>query len=248
MGSINEFISSTSGLIVEVTGTKETVETLNQDDKLEIALFVLVKIKEEIEKGYTEYKGSKLFKASRINETVTDRTVNIVINEGLDSDQERGIPMREARNADLQLDLTRENWYIYDENYGTSEEKYLVRFIKSKINELEKQFSEVYLLRNENLFKIYNFSNGKAIEPDFVLFLKQKETGISLFYQLFIESKGRQLIMADKWKEDFLLDIEQNFKTEVLLNNSKFKILGLPFYNENNKISFIDEFSLKLSL
>ena len=248
LNSINEFIASTAGLIVEVSGTKEAIETLSQDDKLEIAMFVLGKIKEEIEKGYTEYKGTKLFKAIKINEIVKDKTINVVVNEGLNSDQERGIAMREARNSDLQIDLSKENWYIYDENYGTSEEKYLIRFLKTRMKELEEKYSDIYLLRNENLFKLYNFSNGKAIEPDFALFLKYKEKDTLLLYQLFIEPKGGQLLATDKWKEDFLLNIERNYAIEVFLENSQFKIIGLPFYNEDNKISFINEFNLKLKI
>ena len=203
LNSISEFISSTSNLRIEIVGTKNLIEGLNEYDKLQIALNVLEKIKIEIEKGYTEYEGSKLFKASRISDIAKDKTINVVINENLSSDQERGVAMNDSRNSELQLDLSKENWYIYDENYGTSEEKYLVRFIKSMVTKLEERYDDIYLLRNETLFKLYNFSNGKAIEPDFVMFLREKDTGKTMLYQLFIESKGSQLLINDKWKEDF---------------------------------------------
>jgi type III restriction enzyme len=108
----------------------------------------------------------------------------------------------------------------------------------------------VYLLRNENLFKIYNFSDGEAIEPDFVLFLKEYNTDKILQYQLFIETKGSQLLEKDKWKEDFLKEIESRYKIEPTLfgENDKYKIIGLPFYNEETKDTFINDFEKKLKI
>ena len=107
---------------------------------------------------------------------------------------------------------------------------------------------DIYLLRNENLFKIYRFSDAKAIEPDFVLFLKEKKTEKTCLYQLFIESKGDGLLIQDKWKEDFLKEIEANCKVETFLENSIFKVVGMPFFNENTKQIFNDEFNKKLKL
>ena len=85
-------------------------------------------------------------------------------------------PMKKREISILKIDLISQSWYIYDENYGTSEEKYLIRFIKNNIAILESKIFEIYLLRNENLFQIYRFSDGKPIEPDFILFLKDKKT------------------------------------------------------------------------
>jgi len=123
--------------------------------------------------------------------------------------------MKEARNNDLRMDLRKEDWYVYDENYGTDEEKYLVRFIKMKMAELVKTYSEIYLLRNESLFHIYRFSDGRPLEPDFVLFLKDRKTSKMVSYQLFIESKNEALRPKDQWKEDFLLQREDAYKIEI---------------------------------
>ena len=92
LNSISEFISSTAGLQVEVTGTKNTVENLSEDDILEIASLILDKIKVEIEKGYTEYKGTKLFKAKKISELAKDKIINIAVSESLSSDQRKVFP------------------------------------------------------------------------------------------------------------------------------------------------------------
>jgi type III restriction enzyme len=246
MNSINEFIMSTSDLRVEVSSSKDKLDNLTTDDKLEVAIFVLDKIKNEIERTYTEYKGTKIFKPMRISEVVEDRTINIVVNENLTSDQEKGIAMKEARNSDLRTDLSNQNWYVYDENYGTSEEKYLICFIRNMMNKLQEKYSDVYLLRNESLFKIYHFSDAKPIEPDFVLFLKERQTEKILLYQLFIESKGDGLLVQDKWKENMLKEIESNYSIQTFAENQNLKIIGMPFYNERTKSVFIDEFNGKL--
>lgn len=77
-------------------------------------------------------------------------------------DQEYGVGMKETLNIDLQLDLGTKDWYVYNENYGTSEEKYFVRLVNSIIERLKQSYPEIYLIRNERLFQIYRFSDGAA--------------------------------------------------------------------------------------
>jgi type III restriction enzyme len=72
---------------------------------------------------------------------------------------------------------------------------------------LREKYSDIYLLRNEKLFQLYRFSDGSAIEPDFVLFLKDSNGNQFNSYQLFIEPKCEQLIPIDIWKEEFLKEI-----------------------------------------
>ena len=74
---------------------------------------------------------------------------------------------------------------------------------------IKKRYEDVYLLRNEKSFQLYRFTDGKAFEPDFVLFLKEKKTNETLVYQLFIEPKGEGYMEGDIWKEEFLKDYEQ---------------------------------------
>jgi len=146
------------------------------------------------------------------------------------------------------LNLSKKYWYIYDENYGTSEEKYFIQFINGAMEKLEEKYSEIYLLRNANLFKIYRFSDGSPIEPDFVLFLRKNGSSKWIQYQLFIEPKGTHLLKLDQWKEDFLKEIEGNCQIQILAENKSYKLIGMPFYNENIKSDFINLFKEKLSL
>ncbi|TON78754.1 hypothetical protein CGH50_28935, partial [Vibrio parahaemolyticus] len=76
------------------------------------------------------------------------------------------------------------------ENYGTSEEKYFVRYLDTMIDDLKSVYDDVYLLRNEKHFKLYTFDDGRAFEPDFLLLLTKKEQELELTYQVFIEPKG----------------------------------------------------------
>ena len=82
---------------------------------------------------------------------------------------------------------------------------------------------------------MYSFDDGRPLEPDFALFLKEKGKSKPIIYQLFIEPKGQQLITTDQWKEDFLKQIEKEYKLDTVFENKDFKLIGMPFYNEQIK-------------
>jgi len=251
LNSSKEFIESLKKINVDITSSREKLSNLTPDDKLKVCLNVLLQLENEILNEYVEYKGTEVFIPIEIKEVVKDKQVKI--NVGDYGDQEYGVPMSNAKHIDLRLNLADKDWYIYDENYGTYEEKSFVKFIDGVINELRQKYSEVYLLRNASLFKIYRFSDGKAMEPDFVLFLKKEGSEEIEQYQLFIEPKGEHLIKTDQWKEDFLKEIEKKYsiKLEATLfgENEKYRLIGLPFYNnENRKSIFVEEFKKKLKL
>ena len=137
------------------------------------------------------------------------------------------------------VDLNNADWYVYNENYGSSEEKFLVKYFHDNIDRLREKFKNIYLLRNERFFKIYRFSDGKATEPDFVLYLTDRYSDDEVVYQLFIEPKGEHLLYNDEWKEQFLKEIEKESIIE-LFENQKFKLIGMPFYNKLLKESEFD--------
>jgi len=246
LNSSKEFIESLKKINVDVISSREKLNNLTPDDKLKICLSVLLQLENEILDEYVEYKGTEIFIPIEIKKVVRDKQLKI--NVGDYGDQEYGIPMSNAKHIDLQLNLADKDWYVYDENYGTYEEKSFVKFIDGVINDLRQKYSEVYLLRNASLFKIYRFSDGKAMEPDFVLFLKRKDSDEIEQYQLFIEPKGEHLIKTDQWKEDFLKEIEKKHKLEATLfgENEKYRLIGLPFYNEGRKSEFINEFKTRV--
>jgi type III restriction enzyme len=130
------------------------------------------------------------------------------------------------------------DWYVFNALYGTSEEKPFVRMLDRMIPELKEKYEAIYLLRNEGHFKIYNFSDGQAFEPDFVLFLREN-AGELLMYQLFIEPKGKFLQKAEPWKLDFLNRIKAEFKNKTLMfDDKKYRLIGVPFYNNEDENAF----------
>jgi len=168
LNSIQEFIESLKLIKAEIRSSADRLNNITPDDKLDVCLNILNELETQIKAGFTEFKGTKLFVQNEIKEIVKDKTLNI--NVGDISDQEFGIAMSKTTKDDLRLNLADKDWYVYGENYGTSEEKHFIQFINGIIGNLKDKYSEVYLLRNANLFKIYRFSDGCATEPDFVLF------------------------------------------------------------------------------
>ena len=230
--SIDEFISKKLAEIeVDVTGLEKDIKNLQPKDKLNICLSFLTAISEEIHLTFGDYRGTKTFKREPIRKVFRDKKMYFAIEAG--TDKETGKPtMRSDIDEKYYIDLTKRDWHAYKENYGSSEEKLLVKFLDTQMDEIEQRFSDVYLIRNERFFKIYRFSDGKATEPDYVLFMTEKESGEHLVYQLFIEPKGAHLIATDDWKEKFFADIEGE---AILHENDKIKIVGMPFYNKTER-------------
>ena len=173
----------------------------------------------------TDYIGSKDFKPYLIKDIFKDKELNLSsLSERFDGQENF---------------LNNKDWYIYHANYGTSEEKSFVEMFSTQLEVLQKKFEQIYLLRNEQFFKIYNFDDGRAFQPDYLIYAQDKKYE-NLFIQVFIEPKGKFLKEFDKWKEEFLKNITKNFEKDFIKfsNNRKFKILGLPFYNNEDENEF----------
>ena len=108
------------------------------------------------------------------------------------------------------------------------------------MQQMREEYDEIYLIRSERHFTIYNFSDGQAFQPDFVLFLREKGGKLSI-YQLFIEPKGKHLKEHDRWKETFLKEITAEFNCKLpTLGEKEFRLIGMPFYNSENEKEFTD--------
>ena len=136
--------------------------------------------------------------------------------------------------SSMRIDLSTEDWYAFNDNYGTSEEKAFVAYFKRHLEELKKEYNRVFLLRNERQMHLYSFEGGKRFEPDFVLLLqKGKARGFEQL-QVFIEAKGTHLIEKDRWKEDFLLQMKRmSIPVKNYDDDNEYHILGMHFYNRD---------------
>ena len=182
----------------------------------------------ELRQNTTEYKGTLTFAPNSISSIFTDKTLKLI--EG-----------SERADGDEAL-VSNRDWYVYNANYGTSEEKAFVRMLDAQTHWLKEKYDGIYLIRNERHFKIYNFDDGQAFEPDFVLYLREK-SGTTLTYQIFIEPKGKHLQEHDQWKADFLNQIKEKFAGKTLefkprSGTQSYKLLGVPFYNNQDETQF----------
>jgi len=150
---------------------------------------LLQQIEAEARQQIADYRGSREFKHSPVREVFFDKMLKF--------DKRNPLAVEDPQFEAL---ISGKDWYVFSALHGTSEEKLFVRMFDRQIPQLAGKFEVIYLVRNEGHFRIYNFSDGRSFEPDFVLFLRQK-TGKLLTYQVFIEPKGKYLKEHDKWKE-----------------------------------------------
>lgn len=159
-------------------------------------------------------------------------------------------------NKILEKELVDKPWYVLDSFNGTSEERSLISFLKDTMGNLEEKYEQVFLLRNEEVYTIFDFDRGRGFQPDFLLFLKQKEK--NFYYQVFIEPKGEQFKditggfaeSKEGWKEKFLDDISAKYgvKNILKIENKEYKLIGFPLYNERNKEDFRTKYNSVLEI
>lgn len=193
------------------------------------------------------YEGAHKFTPRDFKSTFKDHTLKFRIDTG--SSKEVGRSMLTPHNPALRLDLKSCEWYAYDDCFGTSEEKYLIKYIESIIEKLREKYSDIYLVRNELDLKIYAFEDGSTFEPDFVLFMRHKYSDDKFDnIQIFIEPKGSHIEANDKWKEEFLLQIGEDAILSFETSNNKYRIWGLPFFIEDKKQKFVKTLTESLDL
>ena len=149
---------------------------------------LLNRIASELRQNTKQYKGTERFKPNTIGSVFIDKTLKLVKGSERVTNHEQFVDRE---------------WYVFNANYGTSEEKAFVRMLDGEIDKLKEKYDGIYLVRNERHFKIYSFDDGRAFEPDFVLFLRERN-GNMLTYQIFIEPKGRHLKEHDPMERGLL--------------------------------------------
>ena len=158
---------------IQLVTVKSSFDEITNKEKLDALLKALDLIFTELKQHINPHRGTE-FKAYSLANFFSEE-----VQKNVKEDE------HSQRLAD---ELKYEDWYVVDEFYGTSEEKELIEFIKNTINNLKEKYKEVYLLRNEEQYKIYDFGTGQGFQPDFILFLRDKE---NLYYQVFLSLRVR---------------------------------------------------------
>lgn len=238
LSSVAGFIGMLSDIDMRVECQYQLVNDLTPDDKLYITEKLLHHIEKDLLVTEERFFGSEKFEQYKIKDLFEDNILRkYTINH--QSQAEFGLSQKNSAETQYFEDLDNLNWYAYDDNFGTSEEKLLVRLIKDLMTELEEKWTDIYLLRNEKAVKIYSFDKGQAFDPDFLMFANDKKTG-NVSWQIFIEPKGSQFLDADNtfkngkegWKQEFLRQISERDEARTLVDDDRYRIVGLPFFNE----------------
>ncbi len=223
IGSLSNFINKQeylAGLEITFRGTESRLHQITHSDYLQAINGLLQKIETILKSNLIEYQGSDYI-YDYIHNVFKDKEIKIAKND-------------ERSNGQEEL-ISNASWYVYNANYGTSEEKKFVDLFSRCYSDLNKKYDDIYLIRNEREIKIYD-NRGRAFEPDFLLFCKPREDK-RMTLQIFIEVKGQHLLEHDKWKENFLHEITQQRNT-IKINTEIYVITALPFYNYNNEHEF----------
>ena len=238
-------VSSTRQFITDdeyLGGVRIDIQSKDEHPAMETlyaaVFYVLGKIAGSISGIEETYRGTTTFRARNIRDVFHNKTVNYTDPHG------DGIGISQnalSVNSDWKIDLSTEDWFVYTDNYGTSEEKAFVAYFCGYVAQLRKIYNRIYLIRNEREFHIYSFEDGGRFEPDYVLFLQRDKTDGFEQLQIFIEPKGTHLLEKDAWKEKFLLQLKtEAVPATVFVDDNDYKIWGLHFFNQDNRMKESD--------
>jgi len=256
----------------------KSISQLNPTEKLQLLVGVILpEVRKAIDINMPRVIGSKKFRPVSLS-VVFSKEKNIYLmsfpvedpvtgEKVFMSNDERAKAQSDHDNPELQYDIKSANWYAYDENYGTSEEKRFVKYVASQIDDLRTKYleAEIYIIRNELDYWLYSPQDGRKFSPDYMLIVNDVKTG-NMYCQCLIEPKGGHLLEQDAWKEEALIsladDCEVTFAAEdddkrsykeYLEEVSKhgykeIKNLGLKFYNSDTRgeTDFALDFQQKL--
>lgn len=159
--SMREFLTSE-----EFLGNSNVEITYSQDEVNGKILFsavkhALVKVASHVMAIKPEYVGSKEFEPKQLKVILKDKKISLGSIEGNGG---KGNSQNNCSNEEYRLDLTNESWYVFNDNYGTSEEKLFIKYFKTHIEpKLKEKNLEYYVVRNERIpeLAIYSFEAGE---------------------------------------------------------------------------------------
>jgi type III restriction enzyme len=234
--SMSQFIKRLGFKRITIDGDKNKLA--EPEIQLKVAILILKEVEKNVKTEQKKIYVTKHFFPKEVRESfdkkIYRRTKRI--------DSEVGSPQSNPANQSYRLDLSQYDWYVYDENYGTCEEKSFVKWFADFVPVLqENNWTEIMLARNEKAVKLYSWFKGEMLgtgfEPDFVLFMKKND----IDYVFYIEPKGNLFYIRDRkdfgneqWKENLLLEIEKVVTTQQQQTSTTemWRLIGMPFYNE----------------
>lgn len=246
--------------------TGKDIDDLSADEKrLLLVNTILPEVRRKIDLNMPQEIGSREFKPVLLSDIFEREKTIYLMAFPVDNDDgskayvapdERAKAQSDDDNPRLQYDIRNAEWYAYDENYGTSEEKLMVKWLAGQMPTLHEHYPgcEIYLIRNELDYFIFSPKDGRRFSPDYLLIINDVRRH-EIYYQIIIEPKGGHIMAKDEWKQQVLLDLnnlDQTTDTSSIcsagitvyepavknwLDSNGYRIIkpiGLPFYNHDD--------------
>jgi len=141
--STREFLTSELYLGKCMILFESKADKISVEDKYEASLKLLNTISKYIFDLKGAFEGTKEFNEVKVSNVIKDKKLNLTkIVEGGE-----GAPQSD-------MDLKNRDWFVFEENYGTSEEKAFVKYFSSNEKKLREQYDEIYLIRNERFSEL----------------------------------------------------------------------------------------------
>lgn len=222
-----------------------TSDLLSPNDILDLTVGLLKEYETKIKSGFIKQRGTNKFVGYPISNYLTD--------------YKKRIPRVDSNTLTTQIITAtevKEDFFVYETAIMNQLEHQLLECIKSRMGLLREKYGKnVYLFRmDENMhresakaekLKLHQYGNRKrydgtvadihvqGFQPDFILFLEDKEVQ----FQIFIEPKGMSVERFEKelWKEDLLLYMSENHgEIDFVDQVGKVEIHGLKFYTTDD--------------
>ncbi|WP_210130114.1 DEAD/DEAH box helicase family protein [Staphylococcus sp. GDX8P54P] len=222
--SMQTFIESKDflgNLDISVTIPKDMdVSDITPKVKLSVLNEYLSKLETKIKNNYLKVKGTTIFEGIKMSELIDDYVVEV-------NNVNRDVSDLESQKRPK--NMIQHDWYIYNKAIVNGLESDLIDLINNMMEDLQKKYDEIYLIRNERKIKFREINGVRGFMPDFLLYLKDD----NYTYQVFVEPKGQHLLLNDEWKEQFMLSINKREDIEVLAENESVRLVGLCFYSDD---------------
>lgn len=235
LSSMEQFIEDPNFLggceiYIEVARDRQLPDMTRQEQLAAVEHFLRY-VQKKLSAGHSKYKGTRTFTGKPVKEVFGDYTLpgTVLANRATD------VSIRTMSGND---------WYVYDISVLDRLENSFISEMQLWLEQLKAKYSEVYLIRNEERLKLYDFEQGRGFMPDFVLMLNDGQEA----YQVFLEPKGGHLLEKDRWKEEFLEALCDEQGYEVLHETAKVRIVGVKFFTDDPALrqAFRDDFAAKL--
>jgi len=143
--STREFLTDSKYLgNIQISFIVSDVKNISTQQYYEACKTILNKVSILVTQKEDEFKGTYEFKAKSLKEIIKDKSILIskVSGDG------KGLSQKECSDEDLRLNLEIEDWYAFNDNYGTDEEKAFVAYFKNYVEKFKEKYDNVFLVRN----------------------------------------------------------------------------------------------------